>query len=129
MYVINRIDVTSAFKVGAVVTALIWVVVGVLLVFLPTMFVGMISINPMGGTSYMDSSGFSAISMSVLCVMYICGGIANAVMGGIMAALGAFLYNLVVRWTGGLKIELARESVTFEKFKNFSDDNPFDPIE
>jgi len=94
MAVVKRIGPGSAFKVGAAVYALLGLVLGAL-VSLFAMVAGSAMSNSMPGFGFMFGAG-------AIIILPICYGI----MGGIMAAITALIYNLVSGWVGGLEVDL-----------------------
>jgi hypothetical protein len=111
--IVKRIDIGSAFKVGAFTTGLLYAIFGLLfsLIFLP---LTLISSNVSTYSSYSGSSSFSggeggAAALGALCVFYFCGIFVYAILGGLYFAIVAFIYNLVSGWVGGLKVELEDE--------------------
>lgn len=111
MVTIKRINVGSAFRVGALVSLLISVISGlILLLFQGLIFAAIgslfVSVN---GTDFQSSRGteiFTAFSMATACIFFLMYVVFSAIAGGIGAAITAFAYNLVSNWVGGLEIEL-----------------------
>ncbi len=86
---IRRIGVLQMAKIMAITYALIS-----LIVFIPMMLFMMVA----GGSS---GAGVSAIAMLFAPILY---GIAGFIGG----AIGAFIYNIVAGWVGGMEIELVK---------------------
>ncbi len=110
MRTITRVDVGSAFRVGAITYAIFFTIFGLLsalmqVVFLAP-FMNSITTNTTVNSNPIDLSLFAGVSiMSMLCFYFV--GIALAAMfGGISTAVLAWGYNLAARWVGGLKIRL-----------------------
>jgi hypothetical protein len=95
--VLKRIDVGSAFKVGAVTYALMWAVLG--LPFMLLMSVAGSFARAAGGSG---GAGFAGAGI----FGYLIGIAVYGLMGGIGSAVAAFVYNLVSGWMGGLEIEV-----------------------
>jgi len=91
---IKKYDVMSR----AVISCIISAIVGLLY----ALFFGAI----VGMTSSLPEANMSRLGMSFGFGMIILFPIIFAVIGFIGGALGAFIYNLVAKWVGGIKIEL-----------------------
>lgn len=120
MIVIKKVNISSAFKVGAIVSGLISAVFGLLFIALQGLvfsaFMNLMMLE-VGTTSGFDTSGmnmFGTLSLAFLCVFYIINVILSAVFGGIMSAVTALAYNLAANWVGGLELQMER----VEKLKN-----------
>jgi len=102
MVVVRRVGVLSAFKVGLLVNAVLYLAFG-------TLFV--VPFVLLGGLSLLDGRGssqaFAAVSLAGSCFMYAAAVAFGAFAGGVMTAIIAALYNLIAGWVGGLEIELA----------------------
>ena len=106
---IKRIDITSAFRVGVVVTALFFAVFGLLaLLFQGLIFTSMRTAFESELGSSFDSMFMGAGILSLLCI-YGVGIVVSAVFGGIQFAAGAFFYNLAANWVGGVRFHLERD--------------------
>ncbi len=110
MRTITRIDVGSAFRVGAIVYAIFFTVFGLLsvlfqaLLFAP--FLNTITTNTTINSNPVDLSLFAGVSLVSLLCFYFVGIAMAAIFGGISTALLAFAYNLAARWVGGIKLRL-----------------------
>ncbi len=104
MQTIRHISVSSAFKVGAVLTALVFAVLGFFVVFLPSLF-GASLLGAMLG----NQGGGSAFGTGLIggIILYVLGIVVYAILGGIGGAIDAWLYNVVAGWVGGLEIDLS----------------------
>jgi hypothetical protein len=105
MITIRRVGIGSAFKVSAVLTALFWAIFGLLFLLFPTLLVGQLTTGSTSGFS--SSQDFADVAGGSLILVYFCGIAIYAVIGGLIGALYAFLYNLVAGWVGGLEVELS----------------------
>jgi len=109
--IIKRVSVSSAFKIGALTTGLLFAVFGLLIALIQIPFFAMIA-SSSSSSSFSGSSSFSNSQMAgaggiaMICVFYFCGLFVYAIMGGIWFACAAFFYNLVAGWVGGLEVEL-----------------------
>lgn len=107
MFRIRRISIGSAFKVGAVYSALLWVIFGTLFVLFPSLLTT--SFVTTSTTPGIDSIEFDAgLNIASFAVVFLCCAPAYAVIGGLSAAFTAFIYNLVAGWIGGVEVELER---------------------
>jgi hypothetical protein len=102
---LKRIDVSSAFRVGVVLYALIFAVFGLLFVAMQGLFWSAISRSAAFDQANEVNMFFGAGILSLLC-FYIIGIVVGAIFGGIQCAIFAWLYNLTSNWVGGLKVEL-----------------------
>ncbi len=100
MKTIRSVTVGSAFKVGAVLSALLFAVLGIFILLLPGLFGASLPRSIIGG--YSDP--VSALGVDL--VIYLIGVVAYGVIGGIGGAIYAFLYNLVADVVGGLEIDI-----------------------
>jgi len=103
MRTIRRISIGSAFKVGLVLCALVFAVLGVFVIVLPGLF-GASLLGAMMG----DQGGMSAfgVSFATSVIIYLAGIVVYGIFGGIVLAIEALLYNIVAGIVGGLEIEL-----------------------
>jgi hypothetical protein len=101
MRTLRRISVGSAFKVGAITYALLWVIIGGLLLLLQLLFGGLI-----GAAAGRDSAGALGLFLGGGVVFYFIGIVMYGLIGGIGSALGALFYNLAAGWVGGLQVEV-----------------------
>jgi hypothetical protein len=102
---LTRIDIWSAAKVWAVLTTVIWAVFGLFFVVCGLCgFLGglsNLSTNDSGGAGALAFSGVGFI------FVYLIGLVFYAVIGGIVGALYAWVYNITVRYTGGLEVDVS----------------------
>lgn len=95
---LKRIDVGSAFKIGAILTAMFYAIFGLFMMPLMAMMSSMAAqMGQAGQAGAMAGGGIFGYLMLV---------VMGAIGGGIVGALYAFLYNLVSGWVGGLEVEL-----------------------
>lgn len=120
MVTIKRIRVGSAFKIGAIFSVLTWAVFGVIFVLLPSSMFSLYSVNNFNATA--PSNSLSTAGLASCGIFYFVGLALYGVVGGIGAAVGAFLYNLVANWVGGLEVEL--ESLEKPKRTETYDERP-----
>jgi hypothetical protein len=108
---LKRIDVTSAFRVGIVLNALISAIAGLFVFGLPGLLFG--SMLPMfeGMDSSFDMRMFSGMSLLSFGCFYVISVAFGAIFGGISYAVVAWLYNLAAKWVGGVRIELGTDGV------------------
>ena len=98
MAVIKRISPGSAFKVGLVVYAFLGLLIGVLVACL----------SFLAGSSWRwaGSGIIGPAAFGVGLVSIIISPILYGLIGGVVAAIVAALYNLAAGWVGGLQIDL-----------------------
>ncbi len=107
MYKLRRVGVGSAFQVMAVLSGLIFAVVGFFAVFLPGIFgIGILSLI---AESEPRLPFYSGLGLLGTIIIYLLGIILYAVIGGVVGAIYAAVYNLVAGITGGLRVELKEE--------------------
>lgn len=105
---LKRIDVGSAFRIGMIVSGLLFAIFGLVFVALQGLF-----LNALTRTLTLDipnapgsTTLFLGTSILSLLCFYGVGVVVAAVLGGIQFAIGAFCYNRAANWVGGLKLEL-----------------------
>lgn len=90
MPVVQRVDLLSVAKIGALFGLVMGIIGGI--------FYGMLAAAMLGRFA----PGFGALGgIALLIVMPICG----IMMGFIMGAVHAFLYNVFAGWVGGIRVE------------------------
>ena len=97
MYRVTRIGIGSAFRIGAAMMGTLWLVIGTLLMFLPADMLA-------SGSSY-SNSGYYETSQIDPIFLLVCGFPIYLIIGGLMGAFFAFVYNLVAPRIGGLEVE------------------------
>jgi hypothetical protein len=115
MVTIKRINVASAFKVGAALSALVWVILAVIIFILQTVTADETTTGIYGSFFGIDFSHLFSIYIGGVPIYAVCGipiyavcGIPfYAVSGGIGAAAIAWLYNVLVDWfDGGIEVKV-----------------------
>ena len=96
---LKHIDVLSLAKVSAVLSA-IWGFIAALL-SLPFLAYGA-QMASLAGAAATPIPLMAGIGVLIIVVM----PILMAIMGFVMGAVGAFLYNVVAGWVGGVKLDL-----------------------
>ena len=120
---ISRINIGSAFKVGAIVSGLAFLVFGIPSVLLQSLFLSsaFIMSSTAGQTSTQQFPEFSGLGAGLgiagICVFVGIMSVVYAIFGGIGAAIMAFAYNLASGWVGGVEVDLERLA-SGEKAKN-----------
>jgi len=94
--VVKRIGPGSAFKVGLVLYALLGLIIGAIF----SLFALVAAPFAHGGSPHFAGALFGAGAIIILPIFY-------GIIGGIGAALGAALYNLVAGWVGGLEVDIS----------------------
>lgn len=95
MKTLKKIDVLSVGKIYAVLMALVQLIVGVLLL------VAGDTLAP-----YLGSMGVPAGNAANPAMVLVMGVVGGLVGGFIAGVVGAFLYNLVAKYVGGIKVQL-----------------------
>ncbi len=104
MRTVRRISLGSAFKVGAVLCALLFLVFGFFTILLP----GLLGASLLGALIREQGRGWTLGFGALFSVIaYIIGILASAIGGGITGFLNALLYNIVAGLVGGLEVELS----------------------
>jgi hypothetical protein len=101
MTTVKRIGPGSAFRIGVVTYAIMGLLLGIFVAFI-SMAAGTLgslgqSAAP-GAKLFGFGMGFGAIIFFPICY---------GIIGGIFAAIGAVIYNLVARWVGGLEVDIS----------------------
>jgi transmembrane protein DUF3566 len=125
-YIIRRVAVGSAFKVGLAVSALMAAIFGLIGLLMQASLMGLISSAVNNSGNFPGGSGnFATFGLASSCIFYGISVVMAALFGGIGGAVAAFFYNLAAGWFGGLQIELSTPNVldqmgtgTPEKRKN-----------
>ncbi|MGB0387138.1 MAG: DUF3566 domain-containing protein [Ardenticatenaceae bacterium] len=102
---IRNISIGSAFKVGAVLSALIFALLGIFIIILPG-FLGASLLGAMLEESNGAASGFR-IGLVGSVFAYGVGTVLYAIFGGIAFAIYALFYNIVAALVGGIEIDLS----------------------
>jgi hypothetical protein len=101
MRTIRSVSILSALKVGAVLSALLFAIIGGIMLLFTLLFSGLGLIaggqDAFAGAGVM--SGFGIIGYLIGIVIY-------AIVGAIGGALNALLYNIVAGMVGGIEINL-----------------------
>jgi hypothetical protein len=101
---LRRIKISSAFKVGAIVSGLQYMIFGLLFLALQYAYINAL-FNVLAAQARSPQVGGSTASFFIpLLFFYGCGIPVVGVFGGISWALGAFFYNLAARFVGGVEI-------------------------
>jgi len=107
---LKRINVGSAFRVGAILYGLLFAVFGLIFVLLNSLFFSALTnlarTNNFNTPNTPNANAFLGAGIVGLLCFYGVGIVAGAILGGIQLAILAFFYNLTANWVGGIKIEL-----------------------
>ena len=107
---IKHVGVGSAFKVGFVLNIILFAVFGLIALVFQLLFASAFSAafsNYAGTTSTFD---FNTIGVPLLCLGYAVGVVAAGIFGGISFSIYALVYNAATGMTGGLQVQLSRET-------------------
>jgi hypothetical protein len=102
MTTVKRIGPGSAFKIGLVTYAILGLVLG-LFMALVSGLVG--SLGGALGQSAAPGARLFGFGMGFGAVIFF--PIGYGLIGGVFAALGALIYNLVAGWVGGLEVDIS----------------------
>jgi hypothetical protein len=102
---LRRVGVGSAFKVGAVVSALFWLIIGLILLAL-TLCSSSLTLPSFSDRFGDQGRELLAGGLVGGIIIYLIGVVVYAIIGGIVSAIYAGLYNLAAGWFGGLRIQL-----------------------
>lgn len=100
---INRVTIASAFRFSAALFVALWLVmmaISLLLAAAADNFLRDVSCD-YGNCDYRGDTLTSSTLLSMLCGIPIFG-----IIGGILGAFYAFIYNVIARLVGGLEIEV-----------------------
>lgn len=103
MQTIRRIAVGSAFKIGGVLTALIFAVFG--LCFVPAWLSG--ALVQAGFMEERLRAGGLLLNCLLGLIIYVVGILLYGLFGGVIWALYAWLYNVVAGRIGGLEVDIS----------------------
>ena len=101
MAIVRRVGPGSAFKIGLVLYGIIGLLLGIVMacVSMVAGSLGSLGQSAVPGARVLGlGMGFGAIIVFPL--LY-------GVIGGVFAAIGAAIYNLVAGWVGGLEIDIS----------------------
>ena len=101
MATVKRVAPGSAFKIGLAMYAILGFVLGIFMAFISMVVgtVGSLGESAAPGAKLLGfGMGFGAIILFPICY---------GVIGGIFAAIGAAIYNLVAGWVGGLEVDIS----------------------
>ena len=101
MAIVRRVGPGSAFKIGLVLYGIIGLLLGIVMacVSMVAGSLGSLGQSAVPGARVLGlGMGFGAIIVFPL--LY-------GVIGGVFAAIGAAIYNLVAGWVGGLEVDIS----------------------
>jgi hypothetical protein len=96
MAVLKRIGPGSAFKVGLVTYAFLGLIAGAIF----TLVALVAAPFAHGGVMPLSGAFFGIGAVIFFPIFY-------GIIGGVFAAIGAAIYNLVARWVGGLEVDIS----------------------
>jgi hypothetical protein len=106
---IKKIGIGSAFRVGAVVSAILWLILGLFFLLFQSWFLTAAMSSPEFGG---QAGQFQGLGVMTLFFSYLCGIPLYAVIGGLVGALYAFVYNLTAGWVGGVQVQIDSDANT-----------------
>ncbi len=102
MAIIARVSPGSAFKIGLAVYAFLGLIVGVCMALF-SLLAGSIAshLGPNAPPGFFGAFGLAGGFGAIIIIPILYG-----ILGGIIFALSAVIYNLVAGWVGGLEIDI-----------------------
>jgi hypothetical protein len=101
MATVKRVGPGSAFKIGLVSYGIIGLLAGIVMA-LVSMVAG--SVASLGNAAVPGARAFG-LGMGFGAIIFF--PILYGLLGGVFAALGAVIYNLVAGWVGGLEVDIS----------------------
>jgi hypothetical protein len=101
MATVKRVGPGSAFKIGLVMYAILGLILGIFMAFI-SMVAGTLGSL---GESAAPGAKLLGFGMGFGAIIFF--PIGYGVIGGIFAAIGAAIYNLVAGWVGGLEVDIS----------------------
>ena len=101
MAIVRRVGPGSAFKIGLVLYGIIGLLLGIVMAC-----VSMVA-GSLGGLGQSAVPGARVLGLGMGFGAIIVFPLLYGVMGGVFAAIGAAIYNLVAGWVGGLEIDIS----------------------
>ena len=108
-YEIKKIDVWSCVKIAFILFGVIGLIFGIFYAMLLSMVGGFLS--QMGG-EFQSLGGLFTGALGIFMIFFL--AIFYAVMGAIVTAIIAWIYNLLARGFGGVKLDLVEEKLKGE---------------
>jgi len=118
MVALTRLGVLSVAKMQAIISAVIGLIIGILFAVTSLLTPSIADVSPGyppagAPTGYPGSMPTTSADISIEggfmaglgLLMIIIAPIASGIMGFIGGAIGAWLYNLIARWFGGIEME------------------------
>jgi hypothetical protein len=101
MATVKRVGPGSAFKIGLVLYGILGLLLGIVMACV-SMVAG--SLGTMGSSAVPGARALGfGMGLSAVIVFPLLYGL----FGGVFAAIGAVLYNLVAGWVGGLEVDIS----------------------
>lgn len=101
MAILRRVGPGSAFKIGLVLYGIIGLLLGIVMAC-----VSMVA-GSLGGLGQSAVPGARVLGLGMGFGAIIVFPLLYGVIGGVFAAIGAAIYNLVAGWVGGLEIDIS----------------------
>ena len=101
MAILRRVGPGSAFKIGLVLYGIIGLLLGIVMAC-----VSMVA-GSLGGLGQSAVPGARVLGLGMGLGAIIVFPLLYGVIGGVFAAIGAAIYNLVAGWVGGLEIDIS----------------------
>ena len=100
MAIVRRVEPGSAFKVGMLVYAIMGLVLGIFVAGISTLVGNLAPLGSSAPGAKLLGAGMGIGSIVIFPILY-------GIIGGVFAAIGAALYNLVAGWVGGLEVDIS----------------------
>jgi|SRR3989344_5094561 len=100
MVVVKRIGVWSVAKLEAVLMAIMGLIFGVIY-FVMSLIIGALGLGNGDAASFGLLAGLGVLGIIFLPIFY-------GLLGLVMGALSAWLYNVIAGWIGGIEIEFVK---------------------
>jgi hypothetical protein len=102
MATVKRIGPGSAFKLGLITYAILGLVLGI---FMAAIYGIMGSLAGTLSQSAVPGARFLGLGMGLGAIVFL--PICYGLFGGVFAAIGAVIYNVVAGWVGGLEVDIS----------------------
>jgi hypothetical protein len=108
MQTIRKISLASAFKVGAILQTLMFILYMIIILIFQLLILLLGALGAIsGGGSGLGDLGIGGGMMLIIWIVALIGGsLASLILGGILGFLTALFYNTTANITGGLEVQI-----------------------